>query len=157
MGVYHQGGVIPAQLWLGQQEQHHLGMKEVFWWRTYSPPVWLLGGREIVTTDLMGLKPEEMMERVMGAIAECEEGGPESVGLLAPFSSVELDDWIEDSRSRKQLFFEPVWMSKQHLNLDDIDFESHGIRGTLGRVVGRRGLVLWRISRRCENDARIDP
>lgn len=149
MGAYHQGGVVSAQSWLGQQQQQELGIKDVFWWRTYSPPVWLLGGKELSTTDLMGMKVQEMIERVSRTIGECEGSRPRSVGLVAPWSAVELDDWIEDSHLRKRLLFERVWMSKKHLNLDDIDFEGDGIRGTLSRVVGRRGLVIWKISRHC--------
>ncbi|KAL8722349.1 MAG: hypothetical protein Q9225_001139 [Loekoesia sp. 1 TL-2023] len=149
MGVYHQGGVIPAQLWLGQQQQHDLGFKEVFWWRTYSPPIWLLGGKEILTTDLMGMKTEKIIERVSGVIRGCGEKGDKSVGLVAPLSSVELDTWMEDARA--QLSFEQLWLFKNHLNLDDLDFEEDGIRGTLERVVGRRGLVVWKVSRLCED------
>ncbi|KAL8942702.1 MAG: hypothetical protein Q9216_001506 [Gyalolechia sp. 2 TL-2023] len=148
MGVYHQGGVIPAQLWLGQQQQQHLGFTEVFWWRTYNPPLWLLGGKEIMTTDLMGTKAEEMTKKVSEAVGSCMEKGFGVAGLVAPWSSVELDTWMKDSRT--QLSFEKLWMSKYHLNLDDLDVEEDGIPGTLERLVGRRGLVVWRIRRLCE-------
>lgn len=143
---------MPAQLWLGQQQlqeqgaQYGLGIQEVFWWRTYSPPIWLLGGKDITTTDLMGMKAEDMMERVKGALEKRQDVRPKSVGLVAPSSSVELDKWIQTSRSRRQLSFERVWIVKNHLNLDDIDLESDGIRGTLARVVGRRGLVIWKVT-----------
>ncbi|KAL8945362.1 MAG: hypothetical protein Q9211_000132 [Gyalolechia sp. 1 TL-2023] len=155
MGVYHQGGVVPAQLWLGQQQQHHLGVTHVFWWRTYSPPRWLLGGKETVTVDLMGIDAAEMMKRVSQAVGSCREKGPPAAGLIAPWSSVELDIWMKDSRA--QLSFEKRWMSKNHLSFDDLDVGETGIRGTLERLVGRRGLVLWRISRICPfNDNTIN-
>ena len=145
MGIYHQGGVVPAQLWLGQQRQHDSGLSKVFWWRTYSPPVWLLGGKELLTVDLMGMKAEEMMDRVTGATEGYKGGDPTSVGLVAPKSSVDLDAWIEKTKS--VMVFEQLWTTGSHLNLDDLDFEADGIVGTLERVVGRRGLVIWKVSR----------
>ncbi|KAL8782861.1 MAG: hypothetical protein Q9213_005038 [Squamulea squamosa] len=145
MGVYHQGGVVPAQLWLGQEPQHDTQMTKVFWWRTYSPPIWLLGGKELVTVDLMGMRTDEMMDQISKAIGG-ERRGEESrsVGLVAPRSSVDLDAWME--RMKDVMVFEQLWMTKNHLNLDDLDFEEDGIRGTLERVVGRRGLVIWKVS-----------
>lgn len=148
MGVYHQGGVVPAQLWLGQQEQQHpLKFTDVFWWRTYSPPPWLLGGKEIMTVDLMGMKAEEMMTKVSGAVGTCEDQSPKVVGLVAPWSSVELDTWIKDSRAG--LIFDKLWMSNNHLNLDDLDVGQAGVWATLQRFLGRRGLIIWKIRRIC--------
>lgn len=103
----------------------------------------------MVTIDLMGMKTEDMMAHISGAIGSCEEGMPRTVGLVAPFSSVELDHWIEASRSREHFSFDHVWKSKQHLNLDDINFDQDGIRDSIARVVGRRGLVIWKVSRVC--------
>ncbi|KAL8694083.1 MAG: hypothetical protein Q9218_001198 [Villophora microphyllina] len=148
MGVYHQGGVVPAQLWLGQQQQERgLGMTEVFWWRTYSPPMWLLGGQEVVTVDLMGMKAGEMMERLTEAIGDCGERGSRSIGLVAPTSSTELDAWM--LKSKKEIVFDELWITSRHLNLDDLDVEEDGIGETLARVVGRRGLAIWKIRRFC--------
>ena len=149
MGIYHQGGMTPAQLWLGQQQQHELKIKEVYWWRTYSPPIWLLGGNKVVTKDLMGMKAEDMMERLMEAIGPCKAKEPWSVGLVAPWSSIDLETWAEEKHA--EISFERLWMSKNHLNLDDLDFEEDGIRGTLARVIGRRGLIIWRASRVCQD------
>ncbi|KAL8734913.1 MAG: hypothetical protein Q9166_001265 [cf. Caloplaca sp. 2 TL-2023] len=148
MGIYHQGGVVSAQLWLGQQQQQDLAVTEVLWWRTYSPPVWLLGGKDLVTVDLMGMKVDEMMDRVSGAIGRYQGDEPRSVGLVAPRSSVDLDVWIEKTQSA--MVFEQLWMTKNHFNLDDLDFEADGIRGTIERVLGRRGLVIWKVSRNPE-------
>lgn len=156
MGVYHQGGIISAQIWLGQQADSDLGLTEVFWWRTYGPPVWLLGGKEMLTTDLMGMKSEDMMARISGAIGGCGEIRPRNVGLVVPFSSVDLDHWIEASLSREHFSFDSVWKTKQHLNLDDIDFDQDGIRGSIARVVGRRGLVIWKVSRVCGSSGNTD-
>ncbi|KAI4107581.1 MAG: hypothetical protein L6R37_001541 [Teloschistes peruensis] len=148
MGIYHQGGVVPAQLWIRQQQQARgIRVTDVFWWRTYSPPMWLLGGQEIVTVDLMGMNASEMRQRLTLAMGDCEQQGSPSVGLVAPTSSVELDIWMEETRQDLQV--ELLWMTKRHLNLDDLDLEEDGIRGTLSRVVGRRGLAIWKISRVC--------
>ncbi|KAL8872896.1 MAG: hypothetical protein Q9174_001557 [Haloplaca sp. 1 TL-2023] len=149
MGIYHQGGVVPAQLWLGQHEPGNANA-QVFWWRTYSPPMWLLGGKEIPTVDLMGMKTEEMKGRVLDAIGDCQAQESKGVGLVAPRSSVELDVWQKDVR--EELTFEQLWLHTRHLNLDDLDFEEDGIWGTLERVVGRRGLVIWKIRRNCSVD-----
>ena len=148
MGIYHQGGVVPAQLWLGEQQPHDSEIAQVFWWRTYSPPVWLLGGKELVTVDLMGSKVEEMMDRVLGAIDGHKGDGPRSIGLVAPRSSVDLDAWI--TKTKNKIVFEQMWITKSHLNLDDLDVEEDGVRGTFERVVGRRGLVIWKVSRHPE-------
>ncbi|KAI4260251.1 MAG: hypothetical protein LQ352_000373 [Teloschistes flavicans] len=149
MGVYHQGGVVPAQLWLGQQQQQErgTGVMEVFWWRTYSPPMWLLGGQEVVTVDLMGMNASGMMDRLTLAMGECGERELRSIGLVAPTSSIELDSWRQ--QTRKDLLFERQWMTRRHVNLDDLDMEQDGVRGTLTRVMGRRGLAIWKISRLC--------
>ena len=39
---------------------------------------------------------------------------------------------------------------RRHVNLDDLDFGDDGVVETLKRVVGRRGLGLWRVERICE-------
>lgn len=160
MGVYHQGGVIPAQIWLGEQDS--LGLSEVLWWRTYSPPIWLLGGNNLTTTDLMGMDFERLRGVVDAKVGGCGDVG---LGLVAPASSVELDAWKEGGREdggweegkegpkveRKEgeYTLEEVWRYERHLNLDDLDFGGEGVWGTVMRVVGRRGLVVWRVGRRC--------
>ena len=39
---------------------------------------------------------------------------------------------------------------RKHVNLDDMDFGDDGVVETLRRVVGRRGLGVWRVERICE-------
>ena len=140
MGIYHQGGVIPTQLWLGQQ--NGLGLAEVLWWRTYSPPVWLLDGKGILTTDLMGMR----IEKMMGMVAERVEMCDQRIGLVAPRSSVDLDAWMNGNG----LIFDELWAHTQHVNLDDLDIGGDGIWATLERVIGRRGLVFWSVRKRCD-------
>lgn len=38
---------------------------------------------------------------------------------------------------------------RQHINLDDMDFGDDGVLSTLDRVVGRRGLGVWRVEQNC--------
>lgn len=148
LGIYHQGGVVPAQTWLGQQSELGASMVEVFWWRTYSPPIWLLNHNPIRTMDLMGIPFASLQMQVDTALGlECNANT--SVGLVAPYSSLEIDDWIGKSAEDQAFAIEEVWRYGQHLNLDDLDIGNEGIWGTLRRVVGRRGLVVWKIRRVC--------
>lgn len=154
MGVYHQAGVVPVQIWLGQQR--HLGVDHVLWWRTYSPPIWLLNGNEMQVTDLMGMEFESMISRVEDEVGGCDGHG---VGLVAPRSSTELDAWTQDPgkgvNRRDNLVFEEVWRYSRHVGLDDLDVAREGVWGALERVVGRRGLSVWRIQKTCD-EARED-
>ncbi|KKZ63741.1 hypothetical protein EMCG_01975 [[Emmonsia] crescens] len=108
MGIYHQGGVIPTQLHLptllanstapllSSPESAAMrtktndapmpmpsGTVTVFWWKTYSPPSWLLGNlsntsvphlsfSNISTVDLMGIPGPEMMERLEQSVPKCK-------------------------------------------------------------------------------------
>lgn len=144
MGIYHQGGVIPAQIWLG--EQYNLGVEEVLWWRTYSPPIWLLDGNRMRVSDLMGMQTSQMIERVNAGVGEC---GGVAVGLVSPTSSADLDVWTQ-GRGDRDLVFEQIWAYRQHIGLDDMDIGKDGFWRTLKRVVGRRGLAIWKVRRKCE-------
>lgn len=75
-----------------------------------------------------------------------------SVGLVAPRSSIELDHWTAGGNTTGrggELVFEQVWTYTAHVGLDDVDFPGEGVRGTLERVLGRRGLTVWRVRRIC--------
>lgn len=152
IGIYHQGGVIPAQMWLSQHNNTSMDAgtaKEVFWWRTYPPPIYLLGKSAAVkTTDLMGMPLSEVQARVQLALGDCGPDGGNSVGLVAPWSSLELDAWIANGQSSGvQLTELRRWT--RHVNLDDMDFGEDGFWPTLRRVIGRRGLVVWDVRRHC--------
>ncbi|CAI7642762.1 unnamed protein product [Penicillium glandicola] len=158
MGVYHQGGVIPTQLAMrdivSSSTTHHLPSATVFWWKTYSPPLWLLGGdnqsTEIETLDLMGMSGVEVMLQLEQSVPSCSN--PSSVFLVAPTSAAFLDKYaVSASQSRDQnLQLHPLWSYRKHLNLDDMDFGDDGILPTLRRVVGRRGLGVWSVRRSCK-------
>ena len=141
MGVYHQGGVVPTQAWLETQSD----IAHVYWWKTYSPPTWLLGERtgNVTTIDLMGLKAAELQGRVCPVTAGLMSSGPEPV-LVAPRSAVALDHYLTESKVNMTLT--ELWRYDHHLNLDDMDFGDDGVVSTLRRVIGRRGLVAWRVT-----------
>lgn len=155
MGIYHQGGVIPAQIWVGHPNNTVANgdgaAKEVFWWRTYPPPVYLLGKSAVAkTTDLMGMPFADVQARVQQGLGDCSPEGGKSVGLVAPWSSVELDAWVAHGQdSGVQLHEE--WRWTKHFNLDDMEIGEDGIWSTLKRVVGRRGLVVWNVRRSCHD------
>ncbi|KAL1302517.1 hypothetical protein AAFC00_002904 [Neodothiora populina] len=147
MGVYHQGGVVPAQLWIAEQP----GIAQVYWWKTYSPPMYLLGqhGGDVVAKDLMGMRGELMVEELEKAVA-CEANS--TTLLVAPLSATFLDPYttgLSSEPERTGIHLEKVWQWKQHLNLDDMDFGDDGVLPTISRVVGRRGIGAWNVRNIC--------
>lgn len=139
MGIYHQGGVIPAQIYLEGQNN----VTTAFWWKTYSPPIWLLDGRNenLTTVDLMGLEATSLESTLCIENSRC---ALETKVLVAPRSTVYLDQF-QYKPGVAHLVLQELWSTRQHLNLDDLDFEDDGIWYTLQRVIGRRGLIVWRI------------
>lgn len=126
-----------------------MGVGEIFWWRTYSPPVWLLDGNRLIVTDLMGMELEDMINRLKSGIGDgCHRPG---VGLVAPRSSTDLDAWTEGAGDGA-LVFDELWTHRRHVGLDDLDWAGDGVWQTLSRVVGRRGLTVWRVGWRCDGD-----
>ncbi|KAL3964382.1 hypothetical protein ACCO45_001386 [Purpureocillium lilacinum] len=129
------------------------------WWKTYTPPIWLLNGKnEVLTTkDVMGLKGEALLQQLT-QLATCDvpadrrskEYLKEKNGtyLIAPASATWLDPYLPN-KGLQGLRFREVWRYRKHLNLDDMDFGDDGIWQTLTRVIGRRGLVAWRVTKSC--------
>ncbi|KAL9055961.1 MAG: hypothetical protein Q9162_003257 [Coniocarpon cinnabarinum] len=148
MGIYHQAGVYPAQIWIEAQTPDVIPTNaNVFWWKTYSPPTWLLDGRnnELSTIDLMGLPQDQLQTRVCDKAIE----GPRM--LVAPRSAAYLDQFLPASAhlegsSDRMLLEQELWSIRTHLNLDDLDFGDDGIWPTFKRVLGRRGLVIWNVT-----------
>lgn len=155
MGVYHQGGIIPAQVFMSKQPD----ATQAVWWKTYMPPIWLLNGKNEVlrTRDVMGMKGETLLEE-LGQLATCDtpadrrnsEYLKEKNGtyLIAPLSAAWLDPYLPN-KGLDGLRFREVWRHQQHLNLDDLDFAEDGVWNTLSRVIGRRGLAIWRVTKSC--------
>ncbi|PSK46293.1 hypothetical protein B9Z65_5261 [Elsinoe australis] len=147
MGVFHQGGVVPAQLWIGNEST----ASQTFWWKTLSPPVYLLGrkGQHITTHDLMG-RPVANMTTFLNEHIPCDTTSKSL--LVAPLSATYLDRYVEKKyldRDALPFTLTQKWVYRNHLNLDDLDFGDDGVLPTLQRVVGRRGLGIWQINRRC--------
>jgi phosphatidylinositol glycan class Z len=184
MGVYHQGGIIPTQLNIPAIVSTSISkqadgpaasrMEEatatVFWWKTYSPPLWLLGDNsssavEIITRDLMGIPGAEMARELEITLPGCQAHHPTMVGadsssnrsfvfLVAPRSAMFLDRFTRPSLSQApsspvsvDFELQTLWTYTKHLNLDDLDFDEDGIFATLRRVIGRRGLNVWSVKR----------
>ncbi|KAK8169867.1 glycosyltransferase family 22 protein [Phyllosticta citrichinensis] len=154
MGVYHQGGVVPAQMWIARHGEP--GLARVFWWKTYSPPVWLLNGRNAVvdTVDLMGMPRTNMVTRVVdgSACSDQDHHANNLTYLVAPRSATFLDRFRQDSGDTdEQVPFrlDEVWSYGKHINLDDMDFGDDGVVPTLSRVIGRRGISVWKVQKQC--------
>ncbi|KAF2788592.1 glycosyltransferase family 22 protein [Melanomma pulvis-pyrius CBS 109.77] len=153
MGVYHQGGIVPVQMHIAKTNET---VSHAFWWKTYSPPIWLLNGKneELKTVDLMGKPGNEMLKEVKTALPPCRTRKPPkiegrgAVYLITPRSADFLSPY-KNTKVREAISLEEVWSYRQHLNLDDMDFAEDGVWKTLGRVVGDRGLVIWRVTRNC--------
>jgi len=176
-GIFHQGGVIPMQLWLGSDAhlQPQLNGTDVLWWRTYSPPVWLLDGKaappittpgtagaadSLRTHDLMGIPFPALLSTLSTHLPACppppKRGPPAptanaTVIVIAPLSSLELDPYTSSASNPadQAYIWQHIHTERRHFNLDDLDFAEEGVWGTVGRVVGRRGLGAWRVGRGC--------
>ena len=160
MGIYHQGGIVPAQVFMSKQPD----ATRAIWWKTYMPPIWLLNGKNEVleTRDVMGLDGESLLTE-LDKIATCDtpadrrnqEYLKETNGtyLIAPLSAAWLDPYLSN-KGLEGLRFREVWRHRHHLNLDDLDFGEDGVWGTLSRVIGRRGLAAWRVTKSCAGKRR---
>jgi phosphatidylinositol glycan class Z len=143
MGVYHQGGIVEAQAYIRSQSD----IGQAFWWKTYSPPTWILGDRNdnLATVDLMGLGKQDLKDQICTAA-----GQKTSAVLVAPRSAVFLDQFaVPEGPTANGLQLTERWSVRNHLNLDDMDFGDDGVVQTLSRVVGRRGLVVFDV--RCSS------
>lgn len=155
MGIYHQGGVIPGQVFLSTQPD----ATQAIWWKTYTPPIWLLNGKNEVlqTRDVMGMKGDDLLV-LLNDLATCDtpadrrsqEYLKEKNGtyLVAPLSATWLDPYLPN-KGLEGLRFREVWRYRAHLNLDDLDWGEDGVWNTLQRVIGRRGLAAWRVTKSC--------
>ncbi|CAK7265811.1 alpha 1,2 mannosyltransferase [Sporothrix epigloea] len=160
MGIYHQGGIIPTQIFMSRQPD----ATQAIWWKTYSPPIWLLDGKNemLQTRDVMGLPGEKLMQQ-LAELATCDtpadrrnnEFLKEKNGtyLIAPLSATWLDTYLPN-KGVEGLRFREVWRYRQHLNLDDLDWGDDGVWNTISRVVGRRGIAAWRVTKSCPGKAR---
>jgi phosphatidylinositol glycan class Z len=162
MGAFHQAGVVPMQLHLGNEAALPLGSRAL-WWRTYSPPVWVADAspEQLQTIDLMGMKAPDVFARIMQETGTCETREPENragdVLLIAPDTADEVDAWKgqlinkqgREWRGEDRLRWTKLWRVGRHVGLDDLDIPGDGVWSTLKKVIGSRGLTAWRIQRDC--------
>ncbi|KAG8212492.1 Mannosyltransferase [Trichophyton interdigitale] len=186
MGIYHQGGVVPAQIHIPtllsdslQPSQQPPVNVSVLWWKTYSPPYWLVGdgsstGAFSVTThDLKGMARGDFLARTVSSVPRCTrdsnpfefhqglpkvkvEGGDMTL-LVAPRSASFLDQFVvpdggEDESTdvpSREIRLHKLWQYDRHVNMDDFDPGDDGLWGAVERVFGRHGLVIWLVTRPC--------
>lgn len=163
MGVYHQGGVMPTQLAIPSILSTHpdtAATATVFWWKTYPPPLWLLGDTKqsvdisITTRDLMGIPGQQLLHHLDQALPSCPDNPgnqrqKDSIFVVAPKSATFLDQYLSSFPKKKDIQLHNLWTYTNHLNFDDLVFGSDGVFSTLGRVVGKRGLGVWVVRRGC--------
>jgi phosphatidylinositol glycan class Z len=160
MGVYHRGGIIPAQVFMSKQSD----AIQAIWWKTYTPPIWLLNGKNEVleTKDVMGMKQDELfveLERLATCDTPADRRSQEYLKekngtyLIAPLSATGLDPYLHN-KGLDGLRFREVWRTRNHFNLDDLDWGEDGVWNTLNRLFGRRGLAAWRITKSCLGNKR---
>ncbi|KAI5810155.1 Alg9-like mannosyltransferase family-domain-containing protein [Peziza echinospora] len=145
MGVFHQGGVVPMQLHIRDTFPN---ATRVGWWKTYSPPTWLLGemAGTCETVDLMGSNATVVVEWLAASYGACSSAG-EGAGRETYFVKPASRE-VEGAHDAERGFrLERVWVYKRHLGLDDldVDFSRDGVWGSVRRVVDGRGLELWRV------------
>lgn len=155
MGVYHQGGIIPTQVFMSKQPD----ATKAIWWKTYSPPIWLLNGKNEVleTRDVMSMGREDLFAQ-LETMATCDTPADrrrleylrEKNGtyLIAPLSATGLDPYLSN-KGLDGLRFREVWRYQKHFNFDDLDWGEDGVWNTLNRLIGRRGLAAWRVTKSC--------
>ena len=159
MGAFHQAGVVPMQLHLGNDAALPAGSR-VLWWRTYSPPVWMADASpaELSTVDLMGTRAEDVWARIGSEAGACSRSPRDGeLVLVAPDSAEELDEWQGRQeavdghawRGKMELEWTRIWRTGRHIGLDNLDISGDGILQTLKKVTGGRGLSAWKINRRC--------
>ena len=176
MGIYHQGGIVPAQLAIPNLVSYRnssIPQVEVFWWKTYPPPTYLLGthgaGASPLITSIssMGMPQSTLLQALSNNLekhgASCS--GPSLIpSFLQPtmkdfYIAAPLSAWrtgkpfdkndLSFVTDRPALNLTHMATFPKHINLDDMEFGDDGVYNTLGRIVGRRGLGVWHVGRMC--------
>jgi len=121
----------------------------VFWWKTYSPPIWLLNGKitDVQTGDFMGAPVNDVITELEKQV-QCGRNNS-GVVLVAPASALALDEYTNPRTIKSGLLLTERMKLDKHINLDDLDFAEDGVYDTLKRVWGRKGLVLWDVEKKC--------
>ncbi|RMZ78601.1 hypothetical protein DV738_g3753, partial [Chaetothyriales sp. CBS 135597] len=167
MGVYHQGGIIPSVLSLPSlippalnathSSAHNI---EVFYWKTYPPPNYLLGSPppknpvtdqklNISLVPLMGIPQSELAFMLMQHFPTCDPGLVDYITLPRLVDPIDPSFSIHFLDQRATLGMRSLQVWRRHVNLDDLDVGEEGVQRTVERVWGHRGLAVWRVERIC--------
>lgn len=121
-----------------------------------------------LTTNLPACEDkDDLLSRIANAIAGAQY--PTEVLLVAPLSAWRFEPGqtippvsnfsfsfpapsVKGTAPRNALQLTHLNNYRKHINLDDMDFGDDGFMPTLTRVVGRRGLGVWRVERECADD-----
>lgn len=131
MGVYHQGGIVPALDYFHSNIFQENSRQSVqIWWRTYSPPPWILGDKldtlQVLTVtddspqfELDSTKSNYLIDTMgsnythVSKLIESFKDFSASIYLIAPIASI---------RKHSDINMHQVWNYTHHLDLDHIDF-----------------------------------
>lgn len=99
----------------------------------------------------MSLPKEELVTLLSSSAFSCKNTSStvpsKQTLLVAPLSATFLDKFL--TPSSHAFYLDKQWDYARHLNLDDLDFGDDGVLPTLQRVVGRRGIGVWKV---CANE-----
>lgn len=128
MGIFHQGGIIPAL----DYSHHNLIKKDIpfvqIWWRTYSPPMWVLGDTKnktkmVTLNQFDSSDSENLIIDAMGTdqqniykLIDQVKSWQKKIMIVAPIASMNCD--FETSSVKL------VWKTNQHVDLDHLNFDS---------------------------------
>ncbi|KAK6198139.1 GPI mannosyltransferase 4 [Scheffersomyces amazonensis] len=141
MGVYHQGGVIPALDYFYSESDTTEYVQ--IWWRTYSPPTWFLGdtdsqlqcitlnddnfsqGYQLDSTkskfviDTMGIDYDKLLELIKSIQKEMStSSNAKPIYLITPSASFNTVHLSNDNQ------YQLIWNYDYHLDLDHLDFHN---------------------------------
>lgn len=129
MGILHQGGVIPAVSYIEREyySQGTTGMTFV-WWRTYSPPSWILGDISNIT-QFSSIASEYHFAEHKNLVVDAMGAAPQEVNTClnaAKALNATRTFLISPSASFNQHFnasqFKITWTYRHHLDMDHLDF-----------------------------------
>ena len=159
MGIFHQGGVVPVQMHIGAYDGSNSfgNVQTVIWWKTYTPPVWLLGHRgldptEIRIVDLMGASRQTVVDSIV-ANTVCDDPGDvrqseTSTTLVITPRSANAQSLAQESNSTpnpgsKQIVLREIWTYSLHLSLDNMDWATDGAWATITKLITQRGISIY--------------
>lgn len=162
MGTFHQGGIVPAQTEFSERLSF---AENVIWWKTYSPPIWILGkphgSVNVISPDsdtnddnvrfapiyrdyVEAPNRDELMTIVdlMGApetvVSDVLAMSPASLTyFVAPSSLVKKSPVL--NQLVKNNYLTQVWFTYTHISLDNIDWSDLGASAP--------GLAIWKLDK----------